>query len=230
MKLRQIPVVCFFLCCFLAPAIVAQEKPDAVLLRKSGTITCEDLIATQDALIGELAADSTATGYIVIYGTKSDAVKPWLTKQLVEGQNEFRRFDDGRLVAVRGRVEEEFRLEFWKVPLGADKPDFGESDWDYRLSKATRPFAFYSARNDIGACPTGKWKNYAARLAANPEFRGHVVVFAGSNKEFQKESAGIRNKLVNERKVSPSQLRFFFVREKTEYSHYELWLVPPRKK
>jgi hypothetical protein len=205
----------------------AQETPKAELIDEFGRLTCEDIIARQDALLNILNEEPTSTGYIIIYSNKKDSRAAWRMKMFIDGQTELRRFDQKRLTVFRGTDESEVNVQFWKVPAGAEKPEFKEIGWNYDLSNRKKLFKFNSSEWDVSPCPIGsQFDSYSNYLKANKNFRGHIVIFTKSNKEFQKVKENLLNKLPNDYKVSPNQLRFFFVKQKIDYTNYEFWLVP----
>ncbi len=208
----------------------AQEIPKAVLIDEFGKIGCEDLIARQDALISELQNDPTATGYVVIYGDKNEARWSWRIKLFIDGQTFFRRFDATRLLIIKEKDGDDPKVQFWKVPAGAEKPNFDEVGWNYDLSDRKKPFVFYTTENEDGLCPSGhRLKDYSNYLSANSDFRGHIVIFAKSQNQFQKQKSELINDLTKKNNLSSTRLRFFFKYENNEYTQYELWLVPPKK-
>ena len=225
---------CFFvLVIFLASLQLGfgQEKPKAELIDEFGDITCEELIARQDNLMSSLNNDPTAVGYAVIYGNKNDYKKVWRAKFYIGGHIEFRNFNEERLIIIRGKEAEDLRIQFWKVPAGAEKPAFEELNWNFTLSANRKPFIFLSTGWEGGPCDIGlQLKTYANYLVANPSIRGNVVVFAKSKSEFQDEKEKISGKLTNNYKIPSNQLRFFHQKIKDEYSYTELWLVPQKKK
>lgn len=209
----------------------AQETQKAELIDEFGSITCEDLIARQDALINTLKNEPNSTGYVIIYSNGKDSRVAWQTKMYVDGQTEFRRFDQKRLIVLRATDEIELNVQFWKVPAGADKPEFKEIGWNYDLSNRNKPFKFNSSEWDVSPCPIGsQLDSYSNHLNANKNFRGHIVISTKSDKEFQKEKVKLLNKLENDYKLSTNQVRFFFVKRKIDYILYEFWLVPNKKR
>ena len=230
MKLRKL----FFTLLLLLAAFqvyTGQEIPKAELVDEFGEVTCEELIARQDNLINLLENDPTSIGYAVIYGKKDNLRAVWRNKRFLDGQTEFRRFDEQRLIIIRGKEAEQLRIQFWKVPVDAEKPDFGEIAWDFSLSKFKKPFIFSSTDWEVNPCPIGlQLKTYSNYLTANANARGNIVIFAKTKKEFQKDKKKLSDKLTNEYKVPLNQLRFFYKKTKTNYTYHEFWLVPKKQK
>lgn len=211
-------------------SIFSQEKPKAELVDEFGKITCEDLIARQDNLFNQLQNEPDSMAYVVIYGDKNNAKFAWSVKTFLDGQTESRKFDKSRISIRKAEDENELKVQFWKVPAGAEKPDFQEVGWNYDLSNRNKPFIFNSSNWDVSPCPIGsQLDSYAGHLNANKNFRGYIVIFTKFNKEFQKEKASLLNDLQNDYKLSQSQLRFFHVKQNIDYTLYEFWIVPPKK-
>jgi hypothetical protein len=210
----------------------SQEKPKAELFDEFGAVTCEDLIARQDAFIILLQNEPTAIGYAVIYGKKDDSRRSsWRSKRIIDGQTEARGFDEQRLVVIRGKEGAELQIQFWKVPAGAVKPNFNEIEWDFDLSNEKKPFMFSSTGWEEGPCPIGlQLKNYSNYLSANQNARGNIGIFAKSKNEFQKVKQNLLDKLTKDYKVTLKQLRFFYEKRKADFSYQELWLVPQKIK
>ncbi len=210
---------------------LGQQEPTANLIDEFGKVACEELIARQDNFMGLLKNDPSAIGYAVIYSKKDDHIKILRDERFISGHIEFRGFDEERLLIIRGKESEDFQIQFWKVPAGAEKPDFKESRQNFSLSAIRKPFIFNSTGWEGGPCSIGlQLKTYSNYLTANPNAHGNIVVFAKSRNEFQEEREKISDKLTKNYKISMNQLRFFHQMIKDEYSYTELWLVPPKKK
>jgi len=123
------------------------------------------------------------------------------------------------------------RIQFWKIPTGAEEPDFEESTWNFTLFAKRKPFIFSSTGWEEGPCPIGlQLKTYSDYLIANSNINGNIVIFANSKIEFQNKKEKLSNKLTNNYKISPNRLRFFYEKIKGDYPYTELWLVPQKKK
>ncbi len=69
-------------------------------------------------------------------------------------------------------------------------------------------------------------KIYSEYLMENPKSRANVVIYAKSKAKFQKEKESLFDELIKNNKIPPKQIKFFFVKENSDYENYELWLVP----
>lgn len=80
-------------------------------------------------------------------------------------------------------------------------------------------------------CPTLSPKHYADYLRANPNMRGHIVVFDKSIREAKKEGENWLKILTEEYNVSRNRLRVFYSKKHPYIdSATEFWLVPQKKK
>jgi hypothetical protein len=76
-------------------------------------------------------------------------------------------------------------------------------------------------------CPTGvNLETYSEYLTENPKARANIVIYAKSKSEFQKQRKEFLDELIEKYKISPQRSKFFFVKEKSDYESYELWLLP----
>lgn len=212
---------------FIFPNTFAQEKPEAILIDKFGLLNCEDIWARQDAFFVEIQNSPTSIAYAVIYGKKNATRQNLAREKLIAGFVKFRKFDKARLKIVRGKESNEPHTEFWLVPAGADKPDFDEVEWDLTFPTNQKPFIYYSSNEDDDICPSGwQLKIYSDYLTKNPKARANIVIYAKSTSEFQKQSKDFLDELGKNYNIPPKRIRFFFVKEKTDYKSYELWLLP----
>lgn len=218
--------------CGFIVSIFSQEKPKAELVDEFGKTSCEDLIARQDYLFYQLQNEPDSMAYVVIYGDKNNAKFAWAVKSYLNGQTAFRKYDKNKLIIVKAKDEDALRVQFWKVSLGAEKPDFQEVGWNYDVSTKKKAFRLNSTiYENLDVCPSGnKIEDFSKYLNFNKDFRGHIVIYTDSNFNFQKEKAEFLDQLTRKYNVSSKQIRFFFMKQKTDNYYYELWLVPNKKK
>ncbi|HMS43055.1 MAG TPA: hypothetical protein PKE69_22695 [Pyrinomonadaceae bacterium] len=228
MKFQKILLLVFVLIVFFKFCF-AQETSKAILLDELSEreINCETLLVTTDYLYIELANEPNSQGYIVISGKNSEILKKTYIERVIEGAIIFRKLNKKRITIIRGKETEKMTVQVWKVPTGAEKPDFNEVKWDFRLSPDIKPFVFYANSGEFEAIcsiPSSD-KVYAEFLIENPKCRGHIVIYENSPAKFRKAKADL---LKNFPDTIKNRLKFFFVRRET--SIFELWLVPPKKK
>lgn len=205
----------------------ARQETEARLIDEFGILGCEDIWARQDAFFVEIQNSPGSVGYAVIYGKKNATRQNLAQEKLIKGIIGFRNFYEDRFVIARGKESDEPHTEFWLVPAGANKPDFDEAKWDLTFPKNQKPFIYYSSKEDVGPCPgAANLEIYSEYLTENPKARANIVIYAKSKAKFEKEKKNLLDELVKKYKISPKRIRFFFVKENSDYESYELWLLP----
>ncbi|MEO6588792.1 MAG: hypothetical protein ABIP06_05640, partial [Pyrinomonadaceae bacterium] len=95
------------------------------------------------------------------------------------------------------------------------------------FSENQKPFIYFSSKLDYGVCPgVGNFKTYSEYLTENPNARANIVIYAKSKAKFQKQKNELSDELIEKYKISPKRIRYFFVKENSDYETYELWLLP----
>lgn len=222
MKLQKF--VLFFSVLFIfSQFCFAQEKTEAVLIDEFGSIYCDDFLARVDNFFVELQNEPNSLGYAVISGKNDEILKKVRFEMWLNGAIRFRNFDVNTIKTIRSEDTENFKIQFWKVPVGAEKPSFNESNWDFSLPPKTKSFIFYSNNGVFDAiCSNfGYEKIYSEFILANPKSRGHIVIYENTVKDFKKVKEEFLKNLPD---LPGNRLRFFHVREKD--SVFELWIVP----
>ncbi len=210
-----------------------QEKPKAELIDEFGKANCEDFWARFDNFFNVLQNEPTSTGYIIIYGEKNSLPANLGYEKLTNGIVRFRNLDPNRLVIIRGEEKDSIHIEFWKVPAGAENPTFVAGNWDLTV-KQNKPFILRGYSEGDGICPTNtSIKLFADYLKSNPNMRAHIVITGKAIENFANTEKDLSNQLVNEHKISPNRLKFFYVKDKTfpyDFADVEFWLVPQKRK
>ena len=204
-----------------------QEKPKAEQIDEFGIISCDDFLARLDNLFNALKNEPDSTGYAIIY-TEKDSRQLKRFETWINGQVYFAKFASNRLVIKYAEKEDDFRVVFWKVPAGANLPTFVEQKTSFVLPPSTKAFRLATSVYEI--CPTLSPKLYANYLQANPNVRGHIVVFNKSIREAKKDGEDWLKILTKEFNVSRNQLKVFY-NKNYPYSESvtEFWLVPKKK-
>lgn len=202
---------------------LSQEKPKAVLIAEFGNDGRESLLQRMDYFYSELANDPESHGYIIIYGKDDDTAGKLTYELWINGSIHFRGFDPNRVNKIRGAEAEKLNIQFWKVPAGAEKPTFEEGKWNFSFPPNTKPYVFHDSYSDQICSYTSFEKVYAEYLNANPEAKGHIVIYEESRIKYLKKKKESQ-KLLSE--IPQNRLRFFYV--KGEDSNVEYWLVPKK--
>lgn len=214
----------------LCVSVFGQKQPEAILLDEFSRTSCGDVMVRQDALFYELNKDPGTVGYAVIFADPKHLSEARVREMTIRGHTESRQFDESRFVIVRASGKGGTYVQFWKVPRGAELPEFQPADWDFKLGPESKPFIFNSSERDFGPCPIGpQFKIYSDYLKANPSAHGHIVIWARTTKEFQEEKGRIHRDLLTEYDIPSSRIRFFFRRHLSPNLNWEYWVVPRRK-
>jgi hypothetical protein len=82
-----------------------------------------DVSARLDGFLMELNAEPSSTAYIIIYASR-DGDKKTVARyhKTIHNLIEIRRFDISRITIVEGGFREEFAIEFYLIPAGAEPP------------------------------------------------------------------------------------------------------------
>ena len=209
-----------------------QERPKAELIDEFGLIGCEGILSRIDNFMVEIMNEPNSVGYAVIYGKKNKALDSLQYEGWINGNVRFRRFNEDRLITIRGKEQDNLKIELWIVPAGIEKPFFTESKWNLDLS-GIKPFIFFADNYDAGICPGNPLATYAELLFANPNFRGHIVFQDKTDKKFRIREKEILDELVNYYKIPRNRLKLFYDKDKNYPYHFtnvEFWLVPKRQR
>lgn len=223
MKFIKSSLILPFLFLFIQICI-AQETPKAILVDSFGAITCEDVLARNDNFMTELSNNPNSQGYVVIYPKKGSFKQALSFEKLISGSIYFRRFDRSRVTFVRGSQTDEFKVELWRVPPGAETSSFTEEKWIDLAQSLTKPFVYASLSSE-DICPTFSPETYADLLKNNPDLRGHIVIFNKSKKEAETEKKEWLKLFTEDQKVPKNRLKFFFAKN-DGYPEVEFWIVP----
>lgn len=205
-----------------------QEKPKAVLVDEFGETYCDELSARIDAFYREIISAQNSKGYIIVYGDKNKPLEKYLNELSTKEIIIFSKYDMSRIVFLHGIDNETIKTQFWLVPAGADKPIFTEGNWNYTLPQTTKSFIFYKSSWVGEDCPSNFNIIYSKFLLANPDLHAHLVVYEKSAKDFRRTKKDLFSELVNQNKVSPNQIKFFYLKRKNP--DVEFWLIPKRRK
>lgn len=223
MKLRRF-LFAFLISLAAFQFCLAQEKPKAELVFEFGNDGCEILLANMDYFYSELQNNPDSHGYVVISGKGDDTLKKLRYELLINGSIAFRKFDANRINKVRGAETNNLKIQLWKVPAGAEKPVFNEAKWNFVFPPETKSFVFQDYNEQI-CYSVGYEKAFGEYLDANPNAKGHIVIYEKSPKKYQKQKQAVQKLLST---IPQNRLRFFQVKKDT--SNVEFWLVPKNKK
>lgn len=209
------------------PFYFAQEKPQAVLINEAGKTNCETLKLYTDSFTVEYGNEPDARFFIVIHPDKTALGYAVWQQSIINYQTY--NYDPARLKIVRAAPQDDYRIAFWKVPVGADTPDFKETGWNTPPPNFLKPFLFGEEDQDE-YCPTFIPELYAKLIKKNPNVRGRLVVYEPSRRNAQAFANEWLKTLTEEFKVPRSRLIWIFAKQqKNRPTSIEFWIVPVKK-
>lgn len=228
MKLHQLFLT--FLLLFAAfQFCLSQEKPKAVLDDKFGAIINDDLLARIDGFFQNITADKNSKGYIIVHGTKNNSLLKYTFERHIKGCFRWANFPENNFTFVLAEDRDKFEVELWKVPNGAEKPQFIETPRDYKILELTKPRYVYKLNIDDSYCPLFfNMEFYSNLLKANPNLIGKIIIYEKALKNYQKEKLKYSRELVKTYRISPQQM--IFVRGKYYGEPDAEFLLVPKKK
>jgi hypothetical protein len=219
-----------FLILFVAaPFTLAQEKSGAALIDEIGALPYDHLRGRIDNFLLAIKNDVDSTGYVIIYGDKTAPIAGYQYEILLKNHLAFRRFPGKRVIFLHGKDEAQIRAQFWKTPRGTEPPVSGARVSNYKLTSPVKPFLAHKNSWLVeDGFETFSLEFYSLLLKSNPDLRGNLVIYGKSLKDFRRTRNRLATDLTSRRKVSPKQLRFFYV--KGGKTDIEFWLVPKTTK
>lgn len=222
-----------FLTLLLSATFYSQDKPKAILVDMFGPVSCEDIWARIDAFFIDLQNRPDARAYINIQVTNNKIETGVEIEQAIKGLITLKTFPKTRINFVRSTSPDDFRVEFWSIPPGADLPKFSAAKWDLSFPKNKKPYILSSSSSADGPCPDGEYLNlnvFAEYLTANPKARGNIVIKTSGRKAFRGEKNNLIKIISDKYKISGKRLRFFHVNRRNSYKSQnpdvEVWILP----
>ncbi len=240
MKLQKL--VLFFSVLFIfSQFCFAQEKPEAVLINDFEN-ACSEIIALHyDNFLVQLFNDPTSTGYIVFNGEESqNGNNLRYIRHVSFNYPRFRGFDPYRIVLIRGENQGKMRIQFWKVPFGADMP---EVEKNFEAGKILSTQRFQKTIAELAKLPGFKkeelidgfyafegcdfapnLKDFAKVLSEDDDLTGYLIIYAAKKNAKKIQDFVMKNLTVNH-KIPKNRLKIISG-GKSEEPIIELWFVP----
>lgn len=233
-----------FLLIFAFQFSFGQEKPKAEKLEDFGATTCGDIRNKLDNFLNEiLLGNANAKGYVVIYSNNQEVLQGLSFENIVLGHLKLRlpemnlnidfadRNSEPKFIFVRKQTVSDLKIELWKVQKD-ELPSFAISDkWDLSNINYRKPTLFFTDLNESECNYASGIKQFSEILSANPNLRGHIVIFDKTQKDFLKTKNELLGEIPNKFNILKNQVRTFFIKTKgNSYPNYELWLVPKEKR
>jgi len=225
MKLQKLLPI--FLLFISAPFLFAQDKPQAVMINKAVKANCEDLkIYTQSFAI-EIYNEPQAQGIIVIRPEKKSLNQAIWHEKIFNYQT----YKMERIKIIRAAPQDDYRIEFWKAPAGADTPDFKAADWNNTQLDFSKP-VLYGSEDELNICPTFIPDLYADLLKQNPNLRGRIVIYQSTESMRYSRQPQLDNwvkPLTETQKLPRNRFKLIFAKSKEGLDYVEYWIVPVKK-
>lgn len=182
-----------------------------------------------------------AQAAIIVYGMQGTArryaerVRRWLS--------DVRGIEMKRLVTLYGGASDVLRLELWIIPQGARLPVVNAAD-DYKKSARFDTYGYWDGEL-CGSERLGALAGFAESLKLRPHWQGYIVVRPHRNRRgmrtgdenwgpdgyISRQQAGRRatkdrRYLLKKFGLDPARIKVV-VGDRDEWTHAELWLVPP---
>lgn len=215
--------------CITFQIVFSQEKSNSILIDEINALPYDHLRGRLDKFLFEIINDPNSTGNIIIYGDRKTPFAKYRYEILLKKHITYRQFPNNRIVFLHGKDAEQLKAQFWKVPPSADKPVLESEDWNYRLTEEIKPFIFHKNSWIVeDGFEIFSLELYSNFLIANTDLQGNLVIYGKSAKDFQRTKKQLIKDLVKRNKVSPKQLKFFYVEGRKK--DIEFWFVAERIK
>jgi hypothetical protein len=189
-----------------------------------------------DMFFIELQNKPDKKGLIVLYGEDGLEGQILAFRKIITRHAKFRNFDPGRFDVIRTANAEKAIVRFWIL-----EPDsnFGKSFNEYKPEPVTGRLRFdrgYASLSEDSkklelfsgeeSCDLGiNFADYAARLSADQNLKGQVIVYTDSAGKFNRMSDLLIKELNEKYKIARSRLEITYGGTRDE-PEIELWLIP----
>jgi hypothetical protein len=206
-----------------------------------GDINCEDAMARLDNFAIELSNEPDARGHIFVYAGRKLPGRTfphlwWPQLYLTE-----RGIAADRIVVARGDDRDELTVELWIVPKHSPPPRPTSVEQAQRSERITSSkfdegwadVSVYKGKLGIwgdGMCPLRSLslKEYANALRAEPNARGHFIIYTAFDKGPRRArtvARVLRSEMVKDHKITAGRITTVYGGRR-EYPTVELWIVP----
>lgn len=222
------------LCVFiLETSIVAQEKPEAVLVDEFANPNCEDLSAHMDMIAIQIDNNPKAIALIAITGKTGELRNNLFNEGMIKMYFQVHHISNERWRVVRTGLGEKFVVQFWLVPAGSSSPVIAEANWSYELPPSTKPFIFdWGESYATDVCPAVNGLDLLSDvLNANPTARTNVVLRVRNSREYKRRKTKTIRSLTHDFSIPRKRIRIFMITRSPDDQvgiepDAEYWLVP----
>lgn len=209
----------------------SQPVPITILVDEHGEIPCDDTLGRIDVFFSELRNNPTNSGLVVISGMPENKHRILFRQTIIQHQIQWRQFDASRIRFLRSRSEET-KVQFWRIPPGADTPDIKDLDMSYTIPRTVQPFLM-GEETKLGdqICPeVDDGEIFAKFLKENPSARGNIVVRDNSPGQARGKASAFVRRFSRKYGISPVRLRSFAAKLMYPPNHdeavIEYWYLP----
>lgn len=216
----------------LIVSVYEQGPTEAVLVDDHGSIACDDTLGRIDGFFSELNRFPDNSGLIVLSAPQEE--KSWLIfrQTIIEHQTKWRSFDARRFRLIRAISNVELKVQFWRIPPGADTPLIANVDMSYDIPRNVRPFMM-GDETKMGdqICPEIDDQEIFARfLKENLAARGNIVIRDNSLAQARRRAARMKRTFESKYGIPSSRLRTFTGKLTQPSNHdepiVEYWYLP----
>lgn len=219
-----------FLFVFTFQISFGQEKPTARKIDEFGKLNCEDFWARIDSFHNELLSQPTSIGYAVINRNsqnKDDVKLGLLRRNQTFGLLE-KRLGNNRFRVVK-KDSEDFSIELWVVPLGAEIPFEFDENWKTDFPQFLKPKVYTRTWENGDICPNVSLISFAEMLLNDKNLSGNIVVFTQTKKQFNQSKKEVLDNFAKNYNIPANRFRTFFINDQP-FEGIEYWLVPKKKR
>ena len=228
-KKKVVPLF-IFIYLLLSTSLFGQQL-EAILVDEHGEIPCDDTLGRIDSFFSELRNNPNDLGFVVISSTPENKHRVLFRQAIVQHQIKWRQFDATRIRFLRSKGAET-RVQFWRIPPGANAPDIEDVDLSYTIPENVKPFLM-GEETKFGdqICPeVDDDEIFAKFLKENRTARGNLVVRDYSSKRARRTAAGVLRTFKQKYGIPASRLRTFTANFTLSSIHYEAvieyWYLP----
>ncbi|MGE3168333.1 MAG: hypothetical protein AB7G18_14770 [Pyrinomonadaceae bacterium] len=209
-----------------------QEPPKAVLVDEHGELPCDDTLGRIDMYFAELSHNPGSSGLITISGPPDKKHRIAFRQAIIENHAKWRGFDTQRFKIITLNSTDALKLQFWRIPLGADEPKLSGIDTSYQILPSISPFMM-GIETEIGdqICPeVDDLEIFGRFLIHNPSSRGIIVVRERTLAKARAKGSRLLRTFEREYGIPSSRLRIFPRKRSIPSDNFEpiveYWYLP----
>jgi hypothetical protein len=232
-KLRlgvAIRVFCYVAVTLVSPNAVWAQDQKAELVDEFGRMPCDELYARASYFVQKVVNEPTSRGLVVIYPKKGTFQSADYRRKTILGQFENGELAD-RVEFVQGAERDEIKIELWKIPAGANEPEYLGTKWVDPAPDLSKPFIF-GYEDEIGECPTFIPRKFAKVINDNSGSRAHIVVRGGDRYAMNPRDFASQwiDTFTKQFKIPRKRIKVFYAKRDGTLTYAEFWFIPAKKR